>query len=89
MKKLILLEDEPHFLPWLEVCATVFDAHTTPDGFVEILAEHDDRVVIVKNNAFNWATYSAIEEAGHLNDLAPVGWDTGMLFLVFEGIIAN
>ncbi|KAH6897632.1 S-adenosyl-L-methionine-dependent methyltransferase [Coprinopsis sp. MPI-PUGE-AT-0042] len=51
------------------------------DGFVdwlEPLREHDDRVVIMKNDPYNWQTFDLVADEGHLADVPIVDWKSGL-----------
>lgn len=77
MKKLIILEDNEDYLNYLKVTFTSSCSHKMLMLFVKPLEDADSRVKVVPLSGFEWDTYSHIEEAGLLNDVQTVPWESG------------
>ena len=75
MSKLIILEHNPVYLPYLEVChSSVF----LPSDDEKVLAKLDKRVIVRPLNGWLWSSYSDIMKEGLLDDVEIEEWNNSI-----------
>ena len=75
--KLIILEDDPLYLKYLEVSANA-RVRITVNSFIpneQPLQDADPRVTVVPMSGHSWDTYAHLQEQGLLEDVQAVPWE--------------